>query len=67
MKTTETVVAATTPTRGCELLYGRTRADAMQTAFEFMEGGPCPCRMDLVCPLLPERLALVVRDEPHAA
>lgn len=56
-----------TPVRGCELLYGAARADSMQAAFEWMEGGPCPCRLNLTCPLLPERLVLVVREEPSAA
>lgn len=52
----------TPPVRGCELLYGAERADRMQAAFEMMEGGPCPCRLGQVCPLLPERLALVLRE-----
>lgn len=52
--------------RGCELLYGAERADRMQAAFEMMEGGPCPCRLGQVCPLLPEKLALIPRDPSTA-
>lgn len=47
--------------RGCELLYGKERADKLQTAYEFMDGGPCPCKQGRVCPLLPAKLALRLR------
>lgn len=38
---------------GCEILFDREQAAAMQELIERKTGDPCPCKQGKACPLLP--------------
>lgn len=40
-------------TYGCEILFTRERAQAMQDFIEDATGEPCPCKQARACPLMP--------------
>ena len=39
---------------GCEVLFNREQAEAIQGLVEGATGALCPCKRGLTCPLLPE-------------
>jgi hypothetical protein len=39
---------------GCEILFEREQAQAMQDLIEGATGKPCPCKNGVACPLLPK-------------
>ena len=55
--------------RGCEVLWDAERADRVQHLIEDALGGPCPCTVALVCPLLSSRILPrpVMRKDAAAA
>lgn len=56
-------IGACRSVRGCEVLWGKAKADRVQGAIERAVGGPCSCIRGERCPLLPEHPRLVVTRE----